>query len=332
MGNNSGFYIANETGTLIIDRKINLQTAINWNMKICGNISGLGYCSIDHLCLVPHIPLNDKVQTKRTLEQGGGPAATAIYTAARLGAKTAFISAVGDDQRGQAILKGLALAGIDTAGIKLRLGAESPVTFCWIQEDTGQRSIVWSHGSVTPLLPEEVNVNLMRNTDLLHLDAHHTDAAIHAAEIARASGVTIMLDAGTIVPRIDELLALADIVIASEKFAERFMGESVPEAALKQLLGANTKFAAVTLGKNGSIGWDGKQFYQQPAFAVDTVDTTGAGDVFHGAFAYKYVNGGSWRECMRFAAAASALKCTKLGGRSGIPTLAETEQFLRGDK
>ncbi|MDD5728942.1 MAG: PfkB family carbohydrate kinase [Victivallales bacterium] len=301
-------------------------------METNGNILGLGYCSMDYLCVVPRIPLDDKVQAEQTLEQGGGPAATAIYAAARLGAKTAFIGTVGDDQRGQVILRDLALAGIDTTGIRLRLGAESSVTFCWIQADTGQRSIVWSHGSVKALLPEEVNATAIRHAGLLHLDGHHTDAAVQAAEIARNAGVAVMFDAGTLVSRTDELLALADIVIASEKFAEHFTGNLAMEAALRKLFGKNTKFTAVTLGKNGSIGWDGKRFYRQAVFPVKTVDTTGAGDVFHGAFAYRYVNGGNWQDCMRFAAAVSALKCTKLGGRAGIPTLVETEHFLSRHK
>ncbi|MFA6714104.1 MAG: PfkB family carbohydrate kinase [Victivallales bacterium] len=301
-------------------------------MKNNRTILGLGYCNIDYLCMVPRIPLDDKVQTEKILEQGGGPTATALYAAVRLGAKAAFIGTVGDDQRGQAILKGLALAGVDTTGIRLRLGAESPVAFCWIKRNTGERSIAWSNGSARPLLPEELDAALIRNTGLLHLDGHHTDAAVRAAEIAHDAGVTVMLDAGTVVPRIDELLALADIIIASEKFTERFIGLADPETALHKLFGKNTKFAAVTLGKNGSIGWDGKITYRQAAFPVKTVDTTGAGDVFHGAFAYQYVNGGDWQECMRFAAAVAALKCTQLGGRSGIPTLVEAKQFLSEHK
>ncbi|MFA5204151.1 MAG: PfkB family carbohydrate kinase [Lentisphaeria bacterium] len=287
---------------------------------------------MDYLCIIPHIPVDDKVQARETLEQGGGPAATAICAVARLGAKTSFISAVGDDFRGQAILKALAKEGVDSSNVKLRLGAESPVAFCWIQENTGKRSIAWSHGSIKPLLPEEVNVAVIRDAALLHLDGHHTDAAIHAAKIARDAGTTVSLDAGSMVPRIDELVALADLVIASEKFSERFTGDTDPVVAVKKLFTKNTKFAVVTLGDKGCIGFDGKQLYRQAALAVDVVDTTGAGDVFHGAFACQYVRGCNWQGCMRFASAVSALKCTKLGCRTGIPTRAETENFLQEHK
>lgn len=295
-------------------------------------ITGLGYCSMDHLCLVPRIPVDDKVQVSQILEQGGGPAATAIVTAARLGSKTSLVSAIGSDQRGEIILEGLAREGVDTSNIKVRLGSESPVAFCWIQEGCGKRSIAWSHGSVSPLLAEEVNTAIIRESGLLHLDGHHTEAAIKAAQVARKAGTIVMLDAGTIVPGIEELLDLADIIIASERFAHKYTGANDPEIALKKLYGTNTKFSGVTLGVSGSIGFDSKTIIRQPAMKVDVVDTTGAGDVFHGAFAYKYVNGGKWRDCLRFATAVSALKCTKLGGRSGIPTLTETENFLSGVK
>ena len=291
-------------------------------------ITGLGYCGVDHLCIVPRIPIDDKVQAVKILEQGGGPVSTAIVAASRLGAQTVLISALGSDSRADTILKDLAREGVDTSSIKLRLGAESPVAFCWIQQDSGKRSIVWNHGSVNPLLPEEVNVKIVRESGLLHLDGHHIEAAIRAAETAREAGTVVMLDAGTIVPGIESLMELADIIIASEKFAENFTGEKDSELAVEKLFVKNTMFAAVTLGIKGSIGFAGGKLYHQAAMQVEVVDTTGAGDVFHGAFAYKYINGGKWQECMCFASAVAALKCTKLGGRTGIPDLITVNNFL----
>ena len=102
-----------------------------------GKIIGLGYCSIDYLCIVPEIPLNEKIEVSATLEQGGGPAATAICAAGRLGAATHFIGAVGDDSRARFILNELAKDGVNTSTVKIRLKAESPVAFCWIEESTG---------------------------------------------------------------------------------------------------------------------------------------------------------------------------------------------------
>lgn len=298
-------------------------------MKNNAKITGIGYCGMDYLCIVPHIPLDDKVEMIASLIQGGGPSVTAIVAAARLGAQTAFCGAIGDDERGAQIIAGLTAEGVDTRGVKTRRGTESPAGFCWIEQSGGKRSIAWTRGSARPLSPREIDLDLIRNSNVLHLDGHQTKAALAAAKTANKHGVTVSIDAGTIIPGIEELLERSDIVIASEKFASRYTGEARMETALKKLYGLNRTFSAVTMGKAGSIGFDGKRLIKCPTFMVDVVDTTGAGDVYHGAFIFNYARGKSWEECMRFASAVSALKCTQLGGRTGIPDLKTAEQFMR---
>ncbi|MDD4870871.1 MAG: PfkB family carbohydrate kinase [Kiritimatiellae bacterium] len=297
-------------------------------MKTKGKITGIGYCGMDYLCLVPRIPIDDKVEIIQSLVQGGGPAVTAITAAARLGAETAFIGSVGDDERGKSIIDELSAEGIDVRSIKVRKGAESPAAYCWIEKKSGKRSIAWARGNAKTLSPDEIDTSLIKNSKVLHLDGHQTRAAIAMAKIARKSGVTVSIDAGTIVPGIDQLLGLSDIIIASEKFARLYTGKSGVEAAVKKLFAANCRFSAVTMGSRGSIGFDGRRIIRCPSFKVDVVDTTGAGDVFHGAFVYQYSRGRAWPECMRFASAVSALKCTRFGGRTGIPDLKTTEKFL----
>jgi ribokinase len=292
-------------------------------------IIGLGYASLDCLALLPRIPIDDKVEIIKNLIQGGGPAATAIVAASRLGAQTGFIGAVGDDDHGRNIIKEFQTEGIDTRGVVIRKNADSPAAYCWIDEKTGQRSIAWTHGSIVPIASQEIDIEQIRNARALHLDGHQTQAAIFAAEIARKYGVTVSLDAGTMVPDIKHLVELADIVIASEAFAAKFTGEMDTQNAVKRIFArGQTKFAGITMGNKGSIGFDGEKEYFQPAFSIKAVDTTGAGDVFHGAFLYAHVNGSDWQTCMRFASAVAAIKCMKLGGRSNIPTLQEAERFL----
>ncbi len=298
-------------------------------MSTHAQITGIGYCGMDYLCIVPQVPLDDKVEIVESLVQGGGPSVTAIVAAARLGAKAAFCGAVGDDERGAQIVKGLADEGVDTRGVKVRRGAESPAGFCWIEQKSGKRSIAWTRGSARPLSPREIDRDVIRGSSVLHMDGHQAKAAIAAAKTARKHGVTVSIDAGTLVPDIDELLGLSDIVIASEKFAGRYTGEADMAAAVKKLFSGNRRFSAVTLGKAGSLGFDGKRLIKCPAFKVGVVDTTGAGDVYHGAFIFDYARGSAWAECMRFAAAVSALKCTKFGGRTGIPSLTTAERFMR---
>lgn len=290
---------------------------------------GLGYCGLDYLCLVPRIPLDDKVEVIQSLIQGGGPAATATVAVARLGGSAGFVGAVGDDDRGRTILSGLSSAGVDTDSIIVCNQCESPSAYCWVEESTGKRSIAWHRGSLRSLSPDDIDEDLIAAARVLHLDGHHTQAAIRAAEIARNNDVTVSLDAGTILPGIEVLIELADIVIASEKFAVTYTAQSDAEEALKSLFTEDCRFAAVTSGSAGCIGFDGQTLYHQPAFDVQVVDTTGAGDVFHGAFLYRFLEQADWQECMRFASAVSALKCTRLGGRTGIPTLSDAELFLQ---
>lgn len=292
------------------------------------DILGLGYCGQDTCCLVPGIPVDDKVEAQACLIQGGGPAATATYAAARLGARTAFAGAVGDDARGLTIRDELRAAGVETAALRMRPGAESPAAFCWAEAATGRRSIVWTRGSVAPLDPGELDPHTVASARLLHLDGHHPAAAIRAAETARAHGVLVSLDAGTLLPDIERLLALADVVIASERFAARLTGAADPEAAVRRLFQGPVRFASVTSGPRGAVGYDGRQLYRQAACPAQVVDSTGAGDVFHGAFAVRALETPDWADCLRFASAAAALKCRALGGRAGIPGRPELAHFL----
>lgn len=298
-------------------------------MSSQATITGLGFCGLDYLCLVPHIPQDDKVEILQSAVQGGGPSVNAITAAARLGASAAFIGCVGSDPRGRDILDGLTAEGVDVSGVKIRPGAESAAGFCWIEKESGKRSIAWTRGTAQPLSASEVPSDLIRSSRVLHLDGHQTEAAIAASELARQHGVTVSIDAGTIVPGIERLLALADILIASEQFACRYTGQSDLEAAARMLFTGSCVYSGITMGRGGSLGFDGRELFHCPAFEVDAVDTTGAGDVFHGAFAFASISGRSWHECLRFASAAAALKCTKFGGRRGSPTLHIIEEFLK---
>ena len=245
------------------------------------DILGIGYCGLDTLCVLPRIPLDDKVRASRTLVQGGGPAATAVVAAARLGLKTAFAGVLGDDARGDAILKEFAREGVDTSAIRRREGAESAAAFCWVEEPTGRRSIAWTHGTAAALDPDEIDPTLIRRARALHCDGHQTAAAIRAAQIAREAGIPVFLDAGTVVPRIDELIALCTVVIASEVFARTFTGLADPEVAARRLAEAGPEWTGVTMGAAGSIGFDGERMHRVAATPAEVEDTTGAGDVYH---------------------------------------------------
>jgi ribokinase len=203
------------------------------------------------------------------------------------------------------------------------------VSYCWAESSTGHRSIAWTKGNASPLKPEEINAELLNSAKILHLDGHQMDAALSAAKTAKANGVKVFLDAGTLYPRMEKLMELCDVIIASEKCAAQLLASDDCRKTLQKIFDYGVEWAAVTLGAKGAIGYDGKEFISQESFKIDVVDTTGAGDVYHGAFVYRHATGGDWRQCMEFAAAVAAMKCTKLGGRSGIPNLKEVEAFIK---
>lgn len=289
----------------------------------------LGICAWDYLGTVSRIPLNDKARMIEHLEQGGGPAGTAAVAASRLGARTGFIGKVGDDARGRLILDGFRQEGVDASGCVVQQGAISPAAFCWVEQSTGNRSVAWHPGSITPLRPEEVPQDLVRGARVLHLDGHQAGAAVAAAERARQAGATVSLDAGAYHQHMDRLMELSHVVIASEAFGRELIGSDNPEAAVREIFSCGPRIAMVTLGSRGSLCLTSAGLLHKPAFTVDVVDTTGAGDVFHGAFCVGMLEGWDLDRTIDFASAAAALKCRRLGGRTGILPRAEVIDFLK---
>lgn len=291
----------------------------------------LGYCSNDHLCRLPEIPIDHKVEMIEHEIQGGGPAADAAVAAARLGLSTLFATSIGDDDDGRRILRDLEAEGIDTSRIAVRPGCGSPISYCWI-DAAGKRSVAWSKNGLKLLTAAEAPVDLIPHAKLLHLDGHHPDAAVAAAQAAHEAGVPVCLDAGTFTPRIDELLELTDLLIASEYFARRATGETDLDRALVGLLRYGARVTGITLGEGGSIFWNDGKILRCPIFQLPVVDTTGAGDSFHAGFEFQYLRTNDLMSCARFASAVSGLKCGRLGARAGLPTLEQVETFLANQR
>ena len=293
---------------------------------------GIGYCSNDHLAVVPFIPMDTKVQMLSHAILGGGPAGNSTAAAAALGKRAAFIGTVGDDSDGNAILSDFAAQGVDTSAMKVRRGATSAIAYLWIEEKTGNRSCVWTREGLTELSADEVDLDLVRGAKVLHLDGHQPKAAIAAAKAAKEAGVIVNYDAGTHRDGTMELLPLADLLICSEEFILKLTGLADAEAAVRKVYEAyRPKVCGATMGARGSMCFNGHDFVKVPAFHVEkVVDTTGCGDLFHTGFAVRYLETQDLLECQRFAAAVSAIKCRGLSGRPpSAPTRNEVEEFLK---
>lgn len=295
------------------------------------DVVGLGCACLDFLGIVPHLPDQDEqVWMSDSTQQGGGMVSTALVTLSRLGASTAFVGKIGDDTAGRVVKEEFDLYGVDSEHLIMDSVATSPVSMILVDESTGQRTIM-AGGSAVAMSPSEVPAEMVASAKYLHLDNTNRQAALAAARLARDSGVPVVLDADTMSPpdELEDLLRLTDYLIASEVFADELTGLADPSAAAQALSGYGSTVTVVTLGEAGSLTRTGGRSFHMPAFPVDVVDTTGAGDVYHGAFIFGLLREWKLEKTTEFASAVAAMSCTRLGGRQGIPTLDEAISFLR---
>lgn len=299
-------------------------------------ILGLGGVTIDQIGVVDHIPGRDEVI--RLLEyriEQGGMVATALAAAARLGGRSAFIGAVGDDANGRLILDGFASAGVKSDEVRIVAGEISAFSFILVEKSSGLRTIIHEPGvqrnaALPRPLPDPDT--LLSGVGFLHLDGFWMEEAVALARAAGQSDVVVTLDVGQNQrnPEIEELLALAHYVIPSLAFTRRFTGRQRVEEAVETLLGCGARAVIQTLGERGAyVAEAGGRSFTVPAFPVGVVDTTGAGDSFHGGFVFALSHGCELKQAVVFASAVAALKCTALGGQSGLPTYEQTRRFLR---
>ena len=222
---------------------------------------------------------------------------------------------------------GLLYEGVDVSRLQVEPGATSGQCIILVDHASGKRSICAHRGSAREVNPASLDVPFLCSGRYLHLDGHHGEAALVAARAARAAGVTVCLDAGGPDPRLFELAPLTDVLIAGERFAAA-AGDGDYRTGAGRLRAMGPRIVVVTRGEHGSFTETADGAFRTPAFRVPVVDTTGAGDVFHGAYLFGLLRGWELDAVAEFASAGAALKCGTLGGRAGIPRLGEVTEFL----
>ena len=293
------------------------------------SVIGIGQCAWDVLAMVDCFPNADtKKEVRVWEEQGGGPVATALVTLARLGVSCRFHGVTGEDREGAGIRRSLIDEGVDVEGLLVRANSASQTAFIAVDQSSGTRTIFWRRSTGDSLRPEELAQGFLKGAKFLLLDGLMKDISHFAARQARASGVPVMLDAGRARDGMLELARASDYVVGSEEFG-RDLGWTDDAALFKQeIKKLGLGITTITLGKRGSVTFVGDEIFTCPAFSVETVDTTGAGDVFHGGYIFGLLQKWPLKDTIRFASAVAAMKCRKLGGRSGIPRLEEVKQFI----
>jgi sulfofructose kinase len=295
------------------------------------DVVGLGACAWDLIGVVEHIPDFDSptLSLADLAASGGGPVSTALVALARLGARTGYIGVAGDDEFGLNIKRAFIGEGVDISHLRVQDKARSAVCFVLVHAQTGRRSIVCYRGTYKDVELQQADHRYITSAPFLHLDGHHMSAAITAARCTRRAGGTVVLDANRLRAGLDELLPLVDVLITNASFPHAYTGQRDFDDAARELARTGAKLVVTTLAEKGCQCFSDEECLYVPGFVVKAVDTTGAGDAFHGAFIYGLLRGWGLLRTATFANAVAALNCTALGGRAGLPRLGEVEGLLQ---
>lgn len=300
--------------------------------KAAFDVVGFGTNAVDFLIEVPSYPaFNSKIELTDYAQAPGGEVASTMAGLQRLGLKTSYIGRFGDDDAGEVGLSSLVREGVNIDLAEKVPNARTQIAFIVIDERNGERTVIWKRDSKLGYKADEVPLSAVRDTKVLHLTPHDTEACIKLAGEARQNGVIVSIDIDRAFDGIDQLLPLVDILIASADLPNALTGiadHSRSLTTLKDKFGCG--IAGITLGDKGSLVLGPEGFIESSAYPVPNGcrDTTGAGDAFRVGMIYGLVTGRTIEESCRFANAAASLKCRALGARTSLPTLTELQDLV----
>jgi sulfofructose kinase len=292
------------------------------------DVVGVGLNATDTMIRLPHFPsLGSKVGFHSADILPGGQVATAMAACQQWGLRTRYVGKVGEDSAADVHRAEFASLGVETHLLTAKQCDSQQAVI--LVDDAGERTVLWKRDSRLTLRPEELKREWITNARALHVDGHDTEAAALAACWAREASIPVVADLDDLYSGVESLLPNIDYLITSRDIPERLCGEtdlhkSLPE--VRERYGC--RITAATLGHDGVLAWDGSQLHYAPAFRVETVDTTGAGDIFHAGFIYGLLRGWPIARQLDFACAAAALNCTATGARGGIQPLEKIEALM----
>ncbi len=291
------------------------------------DVVGVGLNATDTLIPLAKFPeRGSKVPFRGVQVLPGGPVASAIVACQTWGLRTRYVGKVGEDSAAAIHRAEFARTGVE-AHLFTAPGCSSQQAIILV-DDSGERTVLWHRDERLTIFPEQLQRDWIVNARALHVDGHDTAAAALAAEWARSAGVPVVADLDDLYPGVEALLKNVDYLITSRDIPGRFtngleLRKSLP--ATRERLGC--RLTAATLGQDGVLAWDGSMFCYAPAYRVNLVDTTGAGDTFHAGFIYALLQGWPLQRQLDFACAAAALNCTFVGAR-GAESLRDIEALM----
>jgi sulfofructose kinase len=298
------------------------------------DVVGIGANSIDFVTVVPAFPRpegwHSKMRIRRHLVSPGGQTATTTAACAKFGLRSRYIGAIGRDENGAKVREALDRIGLDSSGL-VSQDARNQYAVIVIDEQTGERAVLWDRDEALRLQPEDVPLDVVGSTRLLHVDDVDQEAAIRAAGHARSLGIPVTSDLDRMTDRTEALVLAVSHPIFADGLPEQLTGERDHERALRRLRTRHDGLLVVTVGQQGAVALDGDRFLVSPGFVVNAADTTGSGDVFRAGFIYGLLNGWPTDRVLRMANAAAAVACTRVGAMASIPTLEEALTLVGRD-
>jgi sugar/nucleoside kinase (ribokinase family) len=295
------------------------------------DVVGIGANSVDFVNLLPAVPQPQgpqaKMRIRRQVISCGGQMTTAMACCARLGLRAKYVGITGTDENGRRIRAEMAHHQVDMADAVIR-DVANQFAVIMVDESTGERIVLWDRDERLALRTRELPIEAIRAARLLHVDDVDQAGAIAAARAGREAGVRVTSDIDRLTERTEELVSAVTIPIFAEHVPLALTGKPDAESALRALRPKHDGLLCVTLGAQGALALDGDRAVYSPGYVVHAVDTTGAGDVFRGGFIYATLQGWPIEQVLRFANAAAAVSCTRLGALGGIPSLADVENQL----
>ncbi len=297
------------------------------------DVVGIGENATDTLIRVPRFPAynsSSRIHSAQVLP--GGQVATAMIACQAWGLRARYFGKVGDDEAGHLQKRELHKAGVE-AHILTVANCNSQAAYILVDVSTGERTILFERDERLSHTPEELSRAAITSAAVLHVDGHAAATHAIAAGWARAAGIPVVADVDNLYPGFEDLLRNVDYLVGSSDLAQRLTGlashaEALPAVAAKY----GNLLVAATLGRDGVVAYEREsaKFSYCAAFAIEPVDTTGAGDIFHAGLVFGIVRGWPLPRILDFSCAAAALNCLALGARGGIRSFEETEQFRAG--
>lgn len=297
-------------------------------------VVGVGENAADTVMRVRVFPSpGGKEKIEAITREAGGSVATALVTCRRLGLGVRYLGSVGDDETGRFQAASLRREGFDLRYLRTARGARSRISQIILDTTTGERVVLWERDPRLALNPVEISPAVLAGARAVHLDATDLPASKRVARLARKAGIPVVADLDAVYPGIESLLPLVDYLIASSDFIAPATGERDPFRALERLADLSKgRLVGVTLGRDGALVFSEGRFLYSPGFRIEAVDTTGAGDVFHGGFIYALVRGWGLEESLEFANAMAALNSMALGARGGIASEKRARRLMARDE